>query len=190
MTVGCIPHNRTEAEAWEMSRQWWRTVSQFPEEQSVTKYLVAPTAHPDDVLPDNSDKPAPPKSVMPITEGVADMLSISWPPAQDWLQNLPMQGDVQTFDGVDHRSLIDNNVWSPTTHPSGWELVDAPTGPQPWAQPTGAQDAYATGDRVTHPNAEDDGNVWLFRSKIDANTTEPGTDGAFHRWWEPVKVTP
>lgn len=31
-------------------------------------------------------------------------------------------------------------------------------------------------------------NDWIFESKIDANTTEPGTDGAFHRWWEPVMV--
>ena len=98
-----------------------------------------------------------------------------------------MIGTVKTFGGVEHRSLIDNNVWSPDAYPAGWELVEATTGPQSWVQPTGAQDAYQTGDEVTHPNAQDGGNVWLFRSNIAANTTEPGTDGRFHRWWEPVQ---
>jgi|OM-RGC.v1.038361030 hypothetical protein len=32
------------------------------------------------------------------------------------------------------------------------------------------------------------GTIWVWRSKIDANTTEPGQDGQFHRWWEPVEV--
>jgi hypothetical protein len=40
---------------------------------------------------------------------------------------------------------------------------------------------------VKHPNAQDSNNVWKFRSKIPANDTEPGTDGTFHRWWEPVE---
>ncbi|NBB81468.1 MAG: hypothetical protein GVY36_18845 [Verrucomicrobia bacterium] len=52
-------------------------------------------------------------------------LSIVWPPEQDWLDNLPMTGDIVTFDGTEYRSLIDNNVWSPTAYPQGWELVDA-----------------------------------------------------------------
>ena len=43
-----------------------------------------------------------------------------------------------------------------------------------WAQPTGAHDAYAKGDRVTHLGKE-----WV--STADANATEPGTVGAL---WE------
>jgi len=55
-----------------------------------------------------------------------------------------------------------------------------------WVQPTGAQDAYATGDLVTHDNPNDGGTIWVYRSTIDGNTTEPGRDGTSDRWWEPI----
>lgn len=34
-----------------------------------------------------------------------------------------MTGDCCTVDGVAHRSLMDNNVWSPADHPAGWEVA-------------------------------------------------------------------
>lgn len=43
-----------------------------------------------------------------------------------------------------------------------------------WKQPTGSHDAYNTGDKVTY-----EGEHYI--SKIDANTTVPGSD---ERWWE------
>lgn len=46
-----------------------------------------------------------------------------------------------------------------------------------WKQPTGAHDAYNTGDKVTHNGGKH------YISQIDANTTEPGTD---ERWWKLV----
>jgi hypothetical protein len=92
------------------------------------------------------------------------------------------------------------NVWEPGVF--GWteEGGGAPS-VEPWSQGggTGTAGSYLQDYRwspdptdtqvveVTHPNAQDGGNVWLFRSKIPANTTEPGTDGTFHRWWEPVE---
>jgi hypothetical protein len=67
------------------------------------------------------------------------------------------------------------NVWEPGV--SGWH--DAPpTGLPLWVQPTGAHDAYPLGAEVEHQGI-------AYRSKIPANTTEPGTDGTLHRWWEP-----
>lgn len=42
-----------------------------------------------------------------------------------------------------------------------------------WSAPTGAHDAYDTGDVVRHS-----GQLW--RSRRDGNTSEPGTD----EWWE------
>lgn len=48
--------------------------------------------------------------------------------------------------------------------------------PPAWVQPTGAQDAYATGERVTYEGA-------VYESLIDGNTTVPGSDP---RWWEKV----
>ena len=45
-----------------------------------------------------------------------------------------------------------------------------------WEMPQGAHDAPNDGDHRWH-----DSQVW--RSKIDGNTTEPGSDD---RWWEPT----
>ena len=44
-------------------------------------------------------------------------------------------------------------------------------------RPSGAHDAYNTGDKVTH-------NGKQYTSQIDGNTTEPGTD---ERWWSETK---
>lgn len=77
--------------------------------------------------------------------------------------------------------------WTPENSPSLYTPFRNPaSGPQPWVQPTGAQDAYASGEEVTHDNPNDGGSTWVYRSNIDANTTEPGRDGTFDRWWVPV----
>lgn len=47
-----------------------------------------------------------------------------------------------------------------------------------WQAPTGAHDAYNTGDEVHYPDA--DGPVYV--SKRDGNTSEPTKD----EWWEPA----
>ena len=78
--------------------------------------------------------------------------------------------------------------WTPPTVPALFTPVAAPGVVPEWVQPTGAQDAYAVGDQVTHDNPQDGGNVWLYESKIEANTTEPGRDGTFDRYWLPVEA--
>lgn len=78
--------------------------------------------------------------------------------------------------------------WTPPEVPALFTAKSAPGVIPAWVQPTGAQDAYAIGDRVTHDNPNDGGNIWLYESKIDANTTEPGRDDTFDRYWEPVEV--
>lgn len=57
-----------------------------------------------------------------------------------------------------------------------------------WVQPVGAIDAYAVGELVTHDNPNDSSNIWVYESSIPANTTEPGRDGTFDRWWEPISL--
>jgi pyridoxine kinase len=42
-----------------------------------------------------------------------------------------------------------------------------------WKQPTGAQDAYMTGDKVRYPDEQ--GEVWV--STVDNNVWEPGVYG-------------
>lgn len=49
-----------------------------------------------------------------------------------------------------------------------------------WHQPAGAHDAHKIGDKVHYPGAEDP----VYMSKIDGNTTVPGSD---ERWWELVE---
>ena len=39
-------------------------------------------------------------------------------------QNAYMAGDKVTFEGKKYISKIDNNTWSPTDYPDGWELVE------------------------------------------------------------------
>lgn len=74
----------------------------------------------------------------------------------------------------DHTSQKD---WPPAGTPALYTCLSLDPGGYPiWSQPTGAHDAYNTGDIVSHQ-----GRPWW--SKIDGNTTEPGTDD---RWWEAV----
>lgn len=34
------------------------------------------------------------------------------------------KGECCTWEGVDYRSVIDNNVWSPGDYPAGWEVAE------------------------------------------------------------------
>ena len=63
-----------------------------------------------------------------------------------------------------HTSQAD---WTPDATPALWTEVAKPGEIPVWKQPTGAQDAYMTGDKVHYPTADDpvyistvDNNVW------------------------------
>ena len=85
---------------------------------------------------------------------------------------------------------------TPNLTPALWKIHRTTSGANPdrWVQPTGGHDAYAQDEnwggagpvKVTHDRPQDDGEDWVFESKIPANTTEPGRDGTFDRWWHPV----
>lgn len=65
--------------------------------------------------------------------------------------------------------------WPPEEAPALYTRIGLSSSGWPvWSPPTGAQDAYNTGDIVSHRGT-------LYKSKIDGNTTEPGADD---RWWE------
>lgn len=59
--------------------------------------------------------------------------------------------------------------WEPPNVPALWTAVSLDEWPE-WVQPTGAQDAYQTGDKVTHNETH-----WI--STVDANVWEPGVYG-------------
>ena len=100
-----------------------------------------------------------------------------------------MTGDCCTEGGHVWRSTIDNNVWAPSAYPTGWtdlgvigaveepeqpdpapepEPEPEPTGYPDFVQPTGAHDAYQTGDIVKY-------NGQLYESTIDNNVWSPDT---------------
>ena len=86
----------------------------------------------------------------------------------EWVQptdatNAYPKGWTVTHDGKTWVSLTPANVWEPGV--SGWrEVAEEGSGAPEWVQPTGATDAYQTGDHVMFEGAEYvsliDGNVW------------------------------
>lgn len=97
---------------------------------------------------------------------------------------------VQAFDSTDlflykcvqaHTSQLD---WSPSLTPALWTKI-ALDGEIPiWVQPTGAQDAYQTGDKVYYPTENDT----IYTSLIDANVWNPDSYPA--GWEMEVVVDP
>ena len=60
--------------------------------------------------------------------------------------------------------------WLPNATPALYSEVTPPGSIAPWAQPFGAHDAYAIGDKVTH-----NGKTWI--STTNANVWKPGVYG-------------
>lgn len=102
-------------------------------------------------------------------------------------------GDIVNYNGTLYKSIINGNVWSPDVYPAGWEQVDGATEPGPdptpepepdpgpttypdFVQPSGAHDAYNTGDIVMY-------NGTAYRSLIDGNVWSPD---AYPAGWEVV----
>ena len=95
-------------------------------------------------------------------------------------------GDVVEYNGVLYKSLIDGNAWAPDAYPQGWQEFDASTSTEPstpdpgtetypeFVQPTGAHDAYNTGDIVEYKGK-------LYKSLIDGNAYSPD---AYPQGWE------
>ena len=63
--------------------------------------------------------------------------------------------------------------WEPDKTPALWTEVAKPGEIPVWRQPTGAQDAYMTGDKVHYPDAE--GPVYV--STVDNNVWAPDVYG-------------
>jgi hypothetical protein len=60
--------------------------------------------------------------------------------------------------------------WEPSDVPALWTRVALPNTIDEWRQPTGAQDVYMTGDKVTY-----NGDIWI--SIVDNNSWAPGVYG-------------
>ena len=104
-------------------------------------------------------------------------------------------GDIVNYNGKLYKSTINGNVWSPDVYPAGWTVYESATEPEEpkpdpepnpeepttypeWVQPTGAHDAYNTGDIVKY-------NGVLYKSLIDGNTWAPDVYPAGWEVYEP-----
>ncbi len=87
-------------------------------------------------------------------------------------------GDPQLYRCVQgHTSQAD---WTPDKTPALWSAIGlAPDQIPVWSQPTGAHDAYDTGDRVHYPDADSP----VYESLIDGNIWSPE---AYPAGWEMV----
>lgn len=91
--------------------------------------------------------------------------------------------DYAAGDRVKHEDILYRCVqghtsqdnWTPDATPALWTRVSVEEWPE-WVQPTGAQDAYMTGDKVSHI-----GKHWI--SVVDNNVWEPGSS---YLLWEEV----
>ena len=83
-------------------------------------------------------------------------------------------GERVTYDGKYYRCIQSHTSqadWTPDRSVSLWVEISDPAEEWPeWRQPTGAHDAYAKGDKVSHNDKH-----WI--SDIDANVYEPGVYG-------------
>lgn len=92
----------------------------------------------------------------------------------DWSPNTSYSvGDVLNYNGVvlkvvqEHTSQAD---WLPDNLPALYTAYREPGAVTPWVQPTGAQDAYQIGDKVSY-----EGSVWV--STAANNVWAPGVFG-------------
>ena len=93
-----------------------------------------------------------------------------WAPDTDYIkgQRVRDEGLLYKLIPETHHSQAD---WPPHLVPAIWTRVDDPGEEWPeWRQPTGAQDAYAKGAKVSY-----NGQHWV--SKVDANVWAPGVYG-------------
>ena len=90
-----------------------------------------------------------------------------------WEANLSVKVDDRyQYNGILYKCVQAHTTqsnWTPDVVPALWTKVSLEEWPE-WTQPTGAQDAYMLGDKVSH-----NGKHWV--SNIDSNVWEPGVYG-------------
>ena len=92
-----------------------------------------------------------------------------WKTATAYAVNDRIQYGVKLYKCVQAHTSQDD--WTPDVTPALWTAVPDPAIEWPdWVQPTGAQDAYAKGDKVAHNDKH-----WI--SDVNANVWEPGVYG-------------
>lgn len=104
-----------------------------------------------------------------LTDEQAEQLSQLYP---EWAAGTEYAVGDRCRDGLLYRCVqahTSQDGWEPHATPSLWVRTSIDEWPE-WVQPTGAHDAYAMGDKVSH-----NGSHWV--STMDANVFEPGVAG-------------
>ena len=86
------------------------------------------------------------------------------------------------YDGILYRCLQSHDSqadWTPDATPALFTEVALPGEIPVWKQPTGAQDAYNTGDKVWYPSED----TTVYQSTIDNNVWSPDE---YPQGWEAV----
>lgn len=97
-----------------------------------------------------------------------------WEPGFTYAINDRVKYEGLLYSCVQVHASQDN--WTPDLTPALWKRVSVEEWPE-WIQPTGTQDAYMAGDKVSHNNKH-----WI--SSVDNNVWEPGIYG----WTEVIAV--
>lgn len=94
-----------------------------------------------------------------------------WKPDTEYKVDERIRYENKLYKVVQAHTSQDN--WTPDMNPALFTEVAKPGEIPVWKQPTGAQDAYMTGDKVYYPTAEDD----IYISTVDNNVWAPGVYG-------------
>ena len=94
-------------------------------------------------------------------------LFVNWATATDYALGDRVKYNEILYKCVQAHTSQDD--WTPDITPALWVVVSIEEWPE-WVQPIGAQDAYMTGDKVTHNEVH-----WI--STVDSNVWEPGVYG-------------
>lgn len=105
-----------------------------------------------------------------LPDNEAETVTILFP---KWENNTVYKiDDRRQYDDLLYRCVqthTSQEGWEPPNVPALWVRTSTEEWPE-WIQPTGAHDAYNTGDKVSH-----NGKHWI--CAIDANVYEPGVYG-------------
>lgn len=146
-------HEADDTLGFEAAEEWLKTIPAFEETEDPAQAAL------DSVLDILTDEQA---------ETVPDVFP-AWAVGVAYSVGIRVRYDSALYKCVQaHTSQAD---WTPDATPALWTRIGEPGDEWPeWVQPTGAQDAYAMGDKVSH-----DGAHW--ESTADNNVWEPGVYG-------------
>ena len=91
-----------------------------------------------------------------------------WKPGKEYIVDVRLQWEGKLYRVV--QAHTSQEGWEPDKTPALFTEVPKPGTIPEWKQPTGAQDAYMTGDKVRH-------NEKVWASDVDNNVWEPGVYG-------------